>query len=649
MFVSWLRTVPLAACTLAILPAVCDAVDLATHTREIELNGQTPPAPKARTRIKSSMRRPTDAPAAAASKLVDLSIINLEFVDEAACQAFTLPGTKVFTRFQNFADIFVGADGDGNVDPAVIAALDKLKADKKLAWYELTGDKLVPPAPRVVPTPGASRALVDEIVRGGYQGLTGRGVILAVVDSGIDFRHPDFVTYDAVGVPTSRILFFWDTLSEAYANGIGSPAPISYPNGASIGTVYSQTDLTAELRGTRPRINEFDTMGHGTGCAGVAAGNGNASQGKYAGVAPQVDIIAVRIGGHAGGESLENASLLGAICGWLDEKAGSKPLVVSCSFGGQYGGRDGYLVEERQISARFAPDTRGRAICIAAGNDAEYAIHASLQLKGTDAPAKLLWSSAGGADIELYLRTADDSDISLRTPPTTKIKLTKDFIHPLTNQVIVQLHADSGPGELSLFSKSGKPIGGDAYISGDSVRFTSGNSSDRQIGAPGAAAQAITVGSYDFNDKFNTEGRDVTLPDVESRALTIGQVSSYSNPGPRRLGDGADFGQNLVKPDIVSPGEWHITPTPLNVVPTFMRDSTGYYQNFNGTSAATPYTAGVVALLFEKQPSLTAGQVRDLLHDCAQHDAFTQKGTEQWGYGKLNLQAVDKLLASPGK
>ena len=56
-------------------------------------------------------------------------------------------------------------------------------------------------------------------------------MIIAVIDSGIDFRHPDFITYDAAGLPTSHVLYFWDTLSEGYANGVGSPAPISYSNG----------------------------------------------------------------------------------------------------------------------------------------------------------------------------------------------------------------------------------------------------------------------------------------------------------------------------------------------------------------------------------------------------------------------------------
>ncbi|HEX3655360.1 MAG TPA: S8 family serine peptidase [Pirellulales bacterium] len=641
---------------LWLAPRVCQAADPATHTQELvrpaAARQYKPQAVRTKAaRIMPSLRKAEDAPVARPAGSTSVQVVNLEFADAATCQAFELPSVKVITRFKTFADIFVWVQPDGHLDATVIAALEKLKSDNKLTWYEPYGEKSVPPLPRVKPIAERSRAFPDQIVRGGYNGLTGKGVIIAIIDSGIDFRHPDFITYDAAGLPTSRVLYFWDTLSESYANGFGAPAPLCWPNGAPIGTIFSRDNLTAELRSARPHILEFDTYGHGTGCAGVAAGNGNASKGAFAGVAPGADIIAVRIGGHAGAGAMENGFLYNAICGWLDEKAGQQPLVVSCSFGGQYGGRDGYLIEERQTSARFDSSTRARAICICSGNEAELPIHAGLDIKGANAQAVLSWSSSDAATIELYLQTDDDADIHVNTPPGASYKVLQDYVHPLTQNVYVKLDVGSGKGELSVYSKSGRNFGADAYIyGGDDARFDDQClSANKLVGAPGAASQAITVGSYDFNDHFNTEGRDVTLPDTARQPITIGQLSSYSSPGPRRLGDGPKFAENVVKPDIVSPGEWHVVATPLNVVPIFSRDSTGYYADFNGTSAATPYTAGVIALLFEKQPSLTVGEVKDLLHACAQKDAYAQDVPGPgWGYGKLNIQAVAQLLSDSG-
>jgi subtilisin family serine protease len=66
---------------------------------------------------------------------------------------------------------------------------------------------------------------------------------------------------------------------------------------------------------------------------------------------------------------------------------------------------------------------------------------------------------------------------------------------------------------------------------------------------------------------------------------------------------------------------------------------------FNGTSAATPYTAGVVALMFQKKPALTLGQIRELLKNNASHDGFTATlPNPSWGYGKLDLAAVKRIL-----
>ena len=80
--------------------------------------------------------------------------------------------------------------------------------------------------------------------------------MVGVIDSGIDFRHPDFITRNEKGEPTSRVLHFWDTFSEAYATGIGKPGPVKYPNGAAIGTIFSQADLTRP-RTIASRVGRF--------------------------------------------------------------------------------------------------------------------------------------------------------------------------------------------------------------------------------------------------------------------------------------------------------------------------------------------------------------------------------------------------------
>jgi subtilisin family serine protease len=103
-----------------------------------------------------------------------------------------------------------------------------------------------------------------------------------------------------------------------------------------------------------------------------------------------------------------------------------------------------------------------------------------------------------------------------------------------------------------------------------------------------------------------------------------------------------------LKPDFAAPGQWWTAPAPLDPNENLAYDSTGYYNLFNGTSAATPYSAGVMALLLEKNPGLTLNQVRALLDRHLKADSYTGSlPNSTWGRGKLTLRAVEAMLAEP--
>jgi subtilisin family serine protease len=566
-------------------------------------------------------------------------VFNVEFDSPESCKGFQADGITIFSQFDKFADVFVPARldifGHLTIDSKYEDAIEKAKGYR----YAESAAAVFAPPPRVGDEQeGKSRATPEEIVRGGAGGMTGKGVIVAVLDTGIDFRNPDFITYDADGKPTSRLLYFWDSFSDAYGEGkSGRRAPLSYPTGASLGTLYTQDDLTAELRSVRPRIPVWDTGGHGTSCASIAAGNGNNAEGvahkECMGVAPGADLIGVRLGQA---ESVEHSYLINAVCGWLDQVAGDRPLVVSCSFGGQHGGRDGWRIEERELDARFPLDKKSRAICIAAGNDGFKPVHAEIRLGSDKAKAKLKWRAGGPAFMEVYYDTKDKSDLRLEGVDKSNINT---FLHGLTGMAVSQISLAAGAGELSLFTASGKDVKADAYIEGQGAGFVGCASFGKQVGTPGTASHAITVGSYDWNDQFSLFGRPFTFP-VETgngqAPLEVGALSRYSNPGPSRLGD-------VVKPEVAAPGQYFSAAAALNT--QTLRDSSNHYCLFNGTSAATPYTAGVIALLFEKKPTLTLGEIKDLLRQHCTKDHFTgQVPNPGWGYGKLDLKAVQEML-----
>jgi len=228
--------------------------------------------------------------------LNDYVVVNIEFKSAAARMAFRQPSATVFNATDRFADVFISA-------AQFERTMDAIAKRPDVIWLETAGLITAPPKPRPAQVP-TTRQAPEQIIRGGLKGLTGQGVVIAIIDSGIDFRNPDFITYDSQGHPTSRLLYLWDTTSTAFdASGRGSKPPISYPNGASIGTLYTREQLTAELRSGSYKIPATDLNGHGTACAGIAAGNGNNDRRQNGdrrtetlGVAPEADLIAVRIG-----------------------------------------------------------------------------------------------------------------------------------------------------------------------------------------------------------------------------------------------------------------------------------------------------------------------------------------------------------------
>jgi len=587
---------------------------------------------------------------------LEYRVLSIEFRSAAARQEqFTdkkvsrVAGAHVLTVFGPFADVFVASD----------EALNALSRRKDVVRIEEINRVIVPPPPEVEELRLESRAVPEKIVRGGVGSLKGGGVTIAVIDTGVDFRHPDFIRYDAARVPTSRLRFLWDTTTN-YQPGRGLPGPITYPNRAPVGTLYTREHLNSELRSPEQSIPATDTHGHGTACTSVAAGNGNADRmsgglkrDAVVGVAPEADIIAVRVGSYG----MENAYLLNAICDWLETVADARPLVVSCSFGGHSGGHDGQTVAERQLSARFSPERPGRALIIAAGNDARKPIHAEATFG--DGERKLLkWRARRQTYLSAFFDSRDDDIHIAPAGGTTFIGSVEWELNPITGHKVAHLTVPSGSGGLWLYNTANKKVRAHLYfpkMDGQAqpiASFTPDSVSyNTLVAEPGTTENAITVGSYDWDDNFHSAGNWTTLLDVcprsngRSSPLEIGKLSCYSSPGPTRAG--------RRKPEIVAPGEWFTSsyawlPGEVGVSGWRNVDSTGKYVGMNGTSAATPYVSGVVALMLQRQPQLNGAAIKALLIQGARlsEDPFTgQLPNDSYGHGKLNMRAVQHIFA----
>jgi subtilisin family serine protease len=649
-------------CAIALCGAASGKLQTATAQRTPAYDGKVSPSDL--TAFRTALAAPNSGNRAGAAVVKQGADVytawSAEFESEERRKSMNVPGVHVFARFERWADLFIPANDEEALRRVLDSGVIRMEMQQRVT---------LPPVPvrnSRVPTRGKPDLIVQNgrEVRG--KRLTGKGVIIVIVDTGVDFRNPDFIKTDAEGKPVSRMLYLWDTITHAYQEKqIGSMAPVTYPNGQSFGTLYTRDQLTAEIRSGAKTIPDTDTGGHGTACAGVAAGNGRNSgtdpktQAEYSGVAPEAELIGVRIGA---GQSVNNTFLLNAVVEWVDSLAGDRPVVFSCSFGEMIGPRDGSTVPERHLSARFAGDVKGRAICVSAGNEGADADHAEVTMGTPQSPAVIEWHTATPADLQLYCGDIDPGDLEIRIEEGTKaIPLGRDR-SPFTREFTCFFSVGAGKGKLLISSKSGKKNTVNAYIlgaHGDKSApggFTKACVSyNKTITQPATAENVLCIGSYDWNDNFHLKGKQMVLasvvldpqaPEKGYPNLRIGDISLYSSRGPCR-------NPAFAKPDLVAPGQYYTASAPLNQVAdeekgAIVRDTTGKYQLFNGTSAAAPYAAGIIALMFEKDPNLTFSRVRELLRQNVQRDRFTggRKGeyTPDWGFGKLNLKAVDEIL-----
>lgn len=189
--------------------------------------------------------------------------------------------------------------------------------------------------------------------------LFGRGILVAVIDSGVDYFHPDFRNDDG----TTRILAMWDQTAVAGEEGpedraagsdaagggrAGNNIAGRIPVGFVSGVEYTKEEIDRALAaGSRTAgyaiVPERDASGHGTEVLGIAAGNGRASGGRYRGVAPESDIIVVKLGLPREPGFPRTTELMQAI-EYVYRKAEEfgMPMAVNISFGNAYGSHEPY-------------------------------------------------------------------------------------------------------------------------------------------------------------------------------------------------------------------------------------------------------------------------------------------------------------------
>ncbi len=432
---------------------------------------------------------------------------------------------------------------------------------------------------------GRRVSCVDAVQQDTRLSLYGRDVLVAVIDSGIEYENADFRNADG----TTRIRALWD---QSLAPGEGRVPPKGY----AIGAEYTAGQINealgqAALEDRRRIVPSMDTSGHGTAVAGVAAGNGRNSNGQYAGVAPKSDLLVVKLGNPRQEGFPRTTELMQGI-DYVVRKALElrMPVAVNISFGNTYGSHDGASLLERFIDD--ISNIWKSCICIGSGNEAASAGHTSgVMREGREEIIQLAVQNKQPAfSIQIWKEYTDVVDISLMTPAGVTVGPLQEILGPqrfTVGQTEILLYY----GEPSPYSTAQEifidMLPRDTYVASGVWRLIL-NPRKVVSGAYELWLPSENVLNRGTGFLFPTEQTTLTIPSTAGRVITVGAYNALTFAYADFSGRGYTRETNLVKPDIVAPGV-DVTTAAVG----------GGYAQFTGTSFATPFVTGGAALMME--------------------------------------------------
>lgn len=458
-----------------------------------------------------------------------------------------------------------------------------------------------------------------------FLNLTGRGVIIGIVDTGIDYRKPAFCFEDG----STKILSIWDQTVDG-----------NRPEGLYFGAVYTAGDIDAANASDTPYeiVPSKDEDGHGTFLASVAASN---EPGEYLGAAPKAHLIAVKLRRarqylidrylvtEDNPNLYESTDFMLGMKYIIDESRRlGMPLVLCIGMGTNGGAHDGSALIEEYIS--FVSQRVGYAFITAVGNEANTRHHTQGVIPATKTTERIpVKVGRQGASFTVTINSPGYDKISVGvTSPTGEAVSRVSFRSGLEyrnrlileNTVItIRYYRDSNNTVTVCLQNATQGVW-NIILYGDLI-----------VGGEYWAWLPIT-GQVDADVEFMRPVPDYTVvvPATALRAIKCGAYSSQtqsllvsSSWGPTRL--------YRVAPDFVAPGV-----DVKGIYPTG-------YGTMTGTSVAAAVTAGITALLMQwgivngNKPSMDSDLIRSYLISGCRRESNLTYPNPQWGFGKVNL------------
>ena len=524
---------------------------------------------------------------------------------------------------------------------------------------------------------------------------TGKGVVVGIVDAGIDATHPDL--RDAAG--HTRIAWLLDfshppsgrhpELEEAF----GCTAPDQ-----SACLVLDQADIDRALSGDHSVVLPGDPVGHGTHVTSIAAGSGGMDA-RFVGGAPAATLVVTSVSGDATG-SLSDADVVTAARFIFDraEQMGL-PAVINVSLGSDFGPHDGTAPIEVSLAALVGPSHPGRSIVVAAGNSGALyqgplpgqvlGIHTETRVTaGASARLRVITPDSdpesrisGSAYVWLTYRAADAVAVGLRGSNGMSIDPVgvgqkagyrasdESFTAAIYNgafEGVSPLPAESRgavlvwEGEWAAGQGMTIELEGEGFVEAwVDAKFDDASSSGSAffdvatragtINVPATHPDLIAVGCTNNRATWvDSDGHAHDLAGTAYRALAPEDGSCYfSSAGPTAKG--------VAKPEMSAPGAMVAAAMAADAVPSLTKFSAfaappGLCPDGNeclvvdeghallsGSSMSSPQVAGAVALLFERSPGLTQPEILRLLQGGVRRPSGPITADYQLGAGALDV------------
>ncbi len=466
--------------------------------------------------------------------------------------------------------------------------------------------------------------------------LRGRGVLVGIVDTGIDYTQEAFIYEDG----TSKIQYLFDQSARG-----------NTPPGFFIGTEYTNAQINEALQAEDPYsiVPQQDTVGHGTFLASLAAGR---RVGTNTGAAPEADLIVVKLKDarpffreyYLVPEDQQNAYESSAVMVGVEyilQKARelNRPVAICIGVGTNFGSHDGFSVFEEYLSA--VSNLRGVCICTAAGNESQARHHTQgkLNIQGEDQNVDIrVGENAGNILVSLWNTAPDRFSVAVRSPTgemvgrvpaRTGTELSSRLVLERTT-VVVQYYfpVEGSGGQLTVVRLLDATPGiWTIIVHGDIILDGTYHAWLPLTGFVSPTVEFLTPTPY----------YTIVVPATTIGVITVGAYNSSNNAlyvrtswGPTRL--------PMMSPDLVAPG--------VNVSGLYP----GGYGTMEGTSVATAITTGASALLLQwgivqgNDTAISTYQIRAyLIRGCTRSPTIVYPNA-QWGYGQLNLLQTFNLM-----